>query len=69
MKKVRKNSLALKMTALGLLAHYAYSILLFQSSQLMEKMTLLGSILYLSMAGTPIIILCVMAVIKNRGGS
>lgn len=68
MKQVRKNSLALKITVLGLLAHYAYSIILFQSSQLMEKITLLDSILYLSVVGIPIITLCVMAVIKNRGG-
>lgn len=68
MKKLNKESLALRITVFGFLSHYVYSILLFLSSQLMEKMSLPLSIFYFVITGLPIIILCLLTIIKDRGG-
>lgn len=64
----RKNSLALRITALGLLAHYVYSILLFLNSQVMDRISLPFGVLYLAAAGAPIILLCTLAVHRDTEG-
>jgi hypothetical protein len=68
MNQMRKDGSALRMAAFGLLTHYAYSILLFVHSQLAERVTLPFITLYLTAAGAPIVVLCVLAVQKNREG-
>ena len=65
MVRVRKDGSALRMTAFGLIAHYAYAIILFMNSQLTERIASPFITLYLAATGAPIILLC--ALVIKRG--
>ncbi len=65
---VKKTDTAIRITIIGLLAHYSYAVLLFLTSDLTNDLGFPMSILYLVTTAIPLILVC-HAAIGHRGSN